>query len=330
VPRPLILDVATGIDDLVALLLAVASPEVDMIGATTVFGNVDTDRTVRNTALALALCGRDDIEVARGAAGPLQGSWTPFPIVHGEEGLGAYTPPPEVPAPSSRDAATLIVEQARAQLGEVLLVATGPLTNIALAVEREPALPELLGGLVLMGGAYREGGNVAPRAEANVWMDPEAAARVFEAWSGAEPDILPRCVGLDVTELVAMSRADLARACSPAPSSPLAELLHAAVTFYIDFHLAFGRPEGGHMHDPLALAASIDPSLCTWAETRVQVELEGRWTRGETVTDLRGIRQTPWSDWTAESNAVVATGVESERAMALIVERLAGLVDSLA
>lgn len=329
-PRPLILDVDTGVDDLVALLFAAASPEVELIGATTVFGNVDTDRTVRNTALALDLCGRGEVEVARGAAAPLQGSWTPFPIVHGEEGLGSYVPPAGARALSSRDAATLIVEQARARPGEVLLVATGPLTNVALAVELEPALPELLGGFVLMGGAYREGGNVAPRAEANVWMDPEAAARVFEAWSGGEPGKLPRCVGLDVTELVPMSKADLAQACAPAASSPLAELLHAAVTFYIDFHLAVGRPEGGHMHDPLALASAIDPSLCTWAETRVQVELEGRWTRGETVTDLRGIRQTPWSDWTAESNAFVATGVDADRAMAWIVDRLAALVGSRA
>ena len=171
---------------------------------------------------------------------------------------------------------------------------------------------------------------MSPRAEANVWMDPEAAARVFAAWSGAAPAQLPRCLGLDVTEQVAMSASDLADACSPAPSSPLAELLRDAVTFYIDFHASVGRPEGGRMHDPLAVAAAIDPSLCTWAETRVEVELAGRWTRGETVTDLLGIRATPWSDWDPESNAVVATSVDAPRALGRIVERLRSLVGSLA
>ena len=329
-PRPLILDVDTGIDDLVALAYAAASPEVELIGATTVFGNADTDRTTRNTLLVLERCGLGEVEVARGAGSPLEGTWTPFPVVHGEEGLGTFVPPSPAGTPSSRDASHLIVDEARARPGEVLLVATGPLTNVALAVELEPRLPELLGGFVLMGGAFREGGNVAPRAEANVRMDPEAAARVFAAWSGAAPVQLPRCLGLDVTEKVPMSASDLAEACRPAPSSPLAELLRDAVTFYIDFHLTVGRTEGGYMHDPLAMAAAIDPSLCTWTETRVEIELEGRWTRGETVTDLLGIRETPWSDWDPDANAVVATAVDAEAARTRIVERLASLVGSLA
>lgn len=325
-PRPLILDVDTGVDDLVALLVAAASPEVELIGATTVFGNVDIDRTVRNTRLGLDRCGREDVEVARGAGAPLEGSWAPFPIVHGEEGLGSFVPSGDGRRPSQRDAATLIAEEARARPGEVLLIAVGPLTNVALALELEPRLPELLGGFTLMGGAYRHGGNVAPRAEANVWMDAEAAGRVFAAWSGAAPDRLPRCVGLDVTERVGMSHGALAAACAPAPTSALAELVSAAVSFYIDFHLAYGRPEGGHMHDPLAVLSAIDPSLCAWSETRVEVELEGRWTRGETVTDLLGLRATPWSAWDPASNAVVATDVDAERTVTLIVERLTALV----
>jgi purine nucleosidase len=326
VARPLILDVDTGVDDLVAIAYAAASPEVELIGATTVFGNVETERTVRNTTLALERCGLGEVEVARGAAGPLVGSWTPFPIVHGEEGLGSFVPEGPVRGPSPRDAATLLAEQARALPGEILLVATGPLTNVALALELEPRLPELLGGFALMGGAYGHGGNVAPRAEANIWMDPEAAARVFAAWSGVPSERLPRCVGLEVTERVPMSERDLADVCAPAPGSPLAELLGKALTFYIDFHLAFGRAEGGHLHDPLAVAAAIDPSLCTWTETRVEVELEGRWTRGETVTDLLGIRLAPWSTWDPASNALVATDVDAERALATILERVRALV----
>ena len=329
-PTSLILDVDTGVDDMVALLFAAASPEVDLIGATSVTGNVHVDRTTRNTLAVLELAGLGEVEVARGADRPLVQAWEAFPVVHGEEGLGGFTPSAPAAAPSERDAATLIVEEARRRPGEVLLVATGPLTNIALAVEREPALPELLHGFALMGGAFREGGNVSPRAEANVWMDPEAAARVFAAFSGAAPAELPRCLGLEVTEQVVMTRDDVAAACAPAPDSALARLIREGVGHYIDFHASTGRFTGACMHDPLALAAMIDPTLCAWAETRVEVELDGRWTRGETVTDLFEIRRSPWSDWMSEENAVVATSVDGDAVVRRIVERLSSLVEARA
>ena len=327
-PIPLILDVDTGVDDMVALLYAAASPEVELIGATTVTGNVHVDRTTRNTLAVLEMAGLGDVEVARGAAAPLVQPWQPFPVVHGEEGLGGFTPAAPSSAASERDAATQIVEEAQRRPGEVLLVATGPLTNIALAVEREPALPELLRGFALMGGAFREGGNVTPRAEANVWMDPEAAARVFGAWSGAAPAQLPRCVGLDVTEQVVMTRDDVVAACAPAPDSQLARLIRDGIDHYIDFYATTDRFEGACMHDPLALAAMLDESLCGWAPTRVEVELEGRWTRGETVTDLFEIRRSEWSDRSSEDNATVATSVDGAEVVRRIVERLASLVEA--
>ena len=326
---PLILDVDTGVDDMVALLFAAASPEVELIGASTVTGNAHVDRTTRNTLAVLELAGLGGVEVAKGAAQPLVQTWQPFPVVHGEEGLGGFTPPTPVAGPSSRDGATLIVEEAQRRPGEVLLVATGPLTNVALAVEREPRLPELLRGFALMGGAYREGGNVTPRAEANVWMDPEAAAKVFTAWSGAAPAELPRCVGLEVTEQVVMTSRDVEAACAPAPDSPLARLISEGVAHYIDFYASTGKA-GASMHDPLALVALLDGSVCEWAATRVEVELEGHWTRGETVTDLFEIRRTPWSEWASEENAVVATSVDGPEVMRHIVERLASLVGARA
>ena len=326
---PLILDVDTGVDDMVALLFAAASPEVELIGASTVTGNAHVDRTTRNTLAVLELAGLGGVEVAKGAAQPLVQTWQPFPVVHGEEGLGGFTPEPPAAQPSSRDGATLIVEEARRRPGEILLVATGPLTNVALAVEREPRLPELLRGFALMGGAYREGGNVTPRAEANVWMDPEAAARVFTAWSGAAPAELPRCVGLEVTEQVVMTREDVEAACAPAPDSQLARLIREGVAHYIDFYGSTGKA-GASMHDPLALVALLDGSVCDWAATRVEVELEGHWTRGETVTDLFEIRRTPWSEWASEENAVVATSVDGPEVMRRIVERLASLVGARA
>jgi purine nucleosidase len=328
-PVPLILDVDTGVDDMVALLYAAASPDVELIGASTVTGNAHVDRTTRNTLAVLELAGLGGVEVAKGAAQPLVQTWQPFPVVHGEEGLGGFTPQEPAAGPSGRDGATMIVEEARRRPGEVLLVATGPLTNVALAVEREPRLPELLRGFALMGGAYREGGNVTPRAEANVWMDPEAAAKVFTGWSGAAPAELPRCVGLEVTEQVVMTREDVEAACAPAPDSPLARLIREGVAHYIDFYASTGKT-GASMHDPLALVALLDGSVCDWAATRVEVELEGHWTRGETVTDLFEIRRTPWSEWAAEENAVVATSVDGPEVMRRIVERLATLVGARA
>jgi purine nucleosidase len=331
VPPPLILDVDTGVDDAVALLYAVASPEVELVAATTVTGNAHVSKTTRNTLLVLELAGRAGVEVAAGAARPLTQPWQAFPVVHGVEGLGSYEPREPSRAPSERDAPQLIVEEARRRPGEVVLVATGPLTNVALALELEPALPDLLAGFSLMGGAFRSGGNVTPRAEANVWMDPEAAARVFAAWSGTDGARLPRCLGLDVTEQVVLGSEDLARICAAAADSALAELLHRSVSYYIDFHASNGRrSEGASMHDPLAVAATIDPSLCAWTATRVEVELEGRWTRGETVTDLHDIRRTRWSEWAQDENAVVATSVDAPAVLERMVQRLASLVEGRA
>jgi purine nucleosidase len=326
VPVPLILDVDTGVDDLIALLVAIASPEVELIGATSVTGNVHVDTATRNTLLSLEIAGAGDVEVARGAATPLSQSWEAFTVVHGEEGLGGFEVREPAATASALDAATLILERARERPGEVWLVATGPLTNVALAVREEPALPELLGGFALMGGAFREGGNVTPRAEANVWMDPEAAEAVFDAWAGAAPAQLPRCLGLDVTERVWLSAIDVETMCAPAPRSELATLIRTAVRFYADFYASTGRYEGACMHDPLALIAAIQPSVCTWENTRVQVELDGRWTRGETVTDLLAIRNSPWSDWPEAENARVATAVDARVVVDLMVDRLRGLV----
>ncbi len=179
--------------------------------------------------------------------------------MHGPEGLGAHVPATPAGSISARDGATLIAQEARRRPGEVLLVSTGPLTNVALALELEPELPDLLGWLRADGRGVRlRREHDAARSEANVWMDPEAAARVFDAWSGA--DALPACVGLDVTEQVWLSRMDLDAIAAPAPDSPLARLIRESMTFYIDFYATTGRTDGAAMHDPLAVAAALDPA----------------------------------------------------------------------
>jgi purine nucleosidase len=330
-PRPLILDVDTGVDDALALLYAVASPEVDLVGATCVMGNISVEQATENTLAVLEAAGRPDVEVARGAARPLVRDHVPFPVVHGERGLGRAAPPPPATAPSSRSAVELIVETARARPREVLLIGTGPLTNIALALRLEPGLPNLLGGFALMGGAFARAGNVTPAAEANIWVDPLAAAEVFTAFSGVGGSRLPICVGLDVTDRAVMRRPDLDAVCAPSPGSPLGSLIEGATSFYMDFYAAVVGEDGCHLHDPLAVAIAIDPSLARLETTRVEVETDGLWTMGQTVADLTGIRGSPWPvGWKPEANARVALDVDVDVFLNRFVERVRSLVEARA
>jgi purine nucleosidase len=330
-PIPLILDVDTGVDDALALLLAVTSPEVDLLAATCVMGNVGIEDVVRNTLAVLELAGRGDVEVARGASRPFVRDHTPFPVVHGDRGLGRADPPPASRPVSDRDAGHLIVDLARERPGEVMLVATGPLTNVAMALVEEPDLPTLLRGFAIMGGAFDHLGNTTPRAEANIWVDPEAAGAVFRGFAGAPEDRLPICAGLDVTERVRMTRADVDAVTSPGPDTPVGRFLREAVPFYIEFYERWGDPTGAAMHDPLALAIAIDPGLATLGTTRVEVETDGTWTRGETVADLRNLRNSPWpTGWAPEDNARVALDVDEAAFLDRFFGRLRGLVEAQA
>jgi purine nucleosidase len=328
---PLVLDVDTGVDDALAILYAASSPDAELLACTCVMGNVMVEQAVENTLAVLELAGLPEVEVARGAGRPVTRGHEPFPLAHGEHGLGRATPPPAARAASERSAVRLIVDVARERPGQVLLVATGPLTNVAMALEEEPRLPELLGGFALMGGAYAQHGNATPAAEANIWTDPEAGSAVFRGFSGRPVDHLPICVGLDVTEGALMSRTDLDDVCRTAPSSPLARFLQEAVAFYIEFHEQTGVLGGASMHDSLAVAVALDESLARLETTRVEVETEGRWTAGMTVADLRGIRTQPWAgEWKLEDNARVALDVDGDAFMARFLGRLRDLVSARA
>ena len=328
VTRPLILDVDTGVDDALALLYAAASPEVELVAATSVMGNVTLDDATTNTLAVLELAGLGEVEVARGAARPLVRDHEPFPVVHGERGLGVAELPAPSGTPSARSGAQLLVEVARERPGEVLLVATGPLTNVALALAEEPALPELLGGFAIMGGAFARGGNTTPAAEANIWVDPDAAQAVFRGFSGRPLAALPLCAGLDVTDRVQLSRPALDAICAPAPDSPVARFLQQAVPYYIEFYERIGETGGASMHDSLALAFAIDETLGTFETTRVEVETDGQWTRGMTVADLGGVRHSPWPvGWAVEENARVALDVDVEGFLRRFSDRLRSLVE---
>ncbi len=334
---PLLIDCDTGIDDSLALLYACASPECRIVAVTGVAGNVDAPQVGINTRAVLELAGRGDIEVALGRLVPIMRALVTTPETHGPKGLGdAVLPAPERSL-STRHAADLIIEEARARPGELTLVALGPLTNLALAVLREPQLPRLLRRLVLMGGAYGAPGNTTPVSEWNVAVDPEAMTLVLRAWSmdgpvqwGDEPPARPLALGLDVTEQARFLPEHLellaARAGCRADGSPLAggpvnpviRFLWGALGFYFRFHERFDGFKGAFIHDPLALAATLDPGLVSTRAVTVEVELGGSLTTGQTIADWRG-------HWGRPPNLDVALTADVDRFLDRFVERVGRL-----
>jgi purine nucleosidase len=341
---PLILDVDTGIDDSLALLYAVASPQAELIAVTCVGGNVDARQVERNTRAVLELAGRADVEVALGREQPLVRPVETTPETHGPQGLGhAELPAPTRPL-SQRHASDLFIEEARRRPGEITIVTCGPLTNLAVALLREPELPVLLKGWVLMGGAYRHAGNTAPTTEWNIHCDPEAAKIAFDAWgtsATARGHGLPVALGLDVTEkamilpehVVALARAAgstpddslvLARGENPmhatrsVASNPIVRYVADALRYYMEFHSRFDGFYGAFIHDPLAVAAALDPSLIRTEAVPVDVELAGTLTSGETVTDWRRAGGKP-------ANLEVAVEADGEEFLRRFVERVGRL-----
>ena len=288
---PLALDVDTGIDDAFGLLYALGRPDVALVGVGAVAGNVSLDRADRNTRAVLALAGRADVAVWRGAAQPLMGSARDASDIHGESGLGHARLPEPPPAPQTPHAVDALLAASHVHAGRLVVVATGPLTNIALAVARDPGFPSRIARFVALGGAVACSGNVTAAAEFNIWHDPEAARIVLRAFSSesAAPAIL---VGLDVTHQTILTEADLdglARACAPLPNGPaLTDFLSDAARHYFDLMQGRGRPRALVMHDPLAVAVALDPSLVTTHAVPVDVETHGDLTRGLTLADFRG------------------------------------------
>ncbi|HVQ22709.1 MAG TPA: nucleoside hydrolase, partial [Candidatus Saccharimonadia bacterium] len=303
-PIPIILDVDTGIDDSLALLYACASPEAELVAVTCVAGNIDLDNVQRNTRAVLELGGRADVEVALGADRPLVRPLEVTPETHGPRGLGYAELPEPSRAASQRPAADVLVEEARRRPRMLTLIAVGPLTNVAVALQREQELPMLLRRLVIMGGAYRVPGNTAPTTEWNAQWDPEATKAVFDAFGA--PDVQaaresmglharPLALGLDVTEKAKLTPdhlADIAARCGDdpaAPRLPILRYLADALRFYMEFHSRYDGFYGAFIHDPWAVAAALDSSLVRADALTVDVELAGTLTAGETVTDWRRV-----------------------------------------
>jgi purine nucleosidase len=323
---PVFADVDTGVDDAIALVYLLASPEAELVGIASTGGNVGVDQVCENNLGLLELCRVDGVPVSKGVDHPLNSPALPVGKVHGPRGLGYAELPSTNRQLPGDDAATAWVKAAHAHPGELIGLATGPLTNLALALRKEPALPTLLRRLVIMGGAYDYRGNTSPVAEWNIAVDPEAAAEVFAAWSPAEteeaqPQSLPILCGLDVTQNISITPEILLRLAAAAnatttamnvddergtrssASNSLIRVIEDATRFYLESYYDLGHGYQAHLHDPLAAAAALDPQLLTTRPATVDVELTGTLTRGMTVTDWSG-------RWGRKPNALIGVGVD--------------------
>ncbi len=308
--RRILIDTDPGVDDAMAILFALRSPELEVVGLTTVFGNAEVATVTQNALRLVELEGHDAIPVAPGADAPLVVPRGPLgTFVHGQDGFGNTDPPPPRGRPLAMPGARFIVETVAAHPGEITLVAIGPLTNLALALHLEPRLPEWVAQVVVMGGAARVPGNVTPVAEANIINDPHAARLVFAAdW----PLVM---VGLDVTTRVVMTRDYLERLGQV--GNPATDQLRRILPCYQAFHRRqYGMDGDIHTHDPSAIAYLLAPELFRTEEVGVWVETEGR-CRGQTVVDPQG----RWPDCRPVH---VCVDVEVDGVLALYWERLAG------
>jgi inosine-uridine nucleoside N-ribohydrolase len=301
----IVIDCDPGHDDAIAILLALASPEVELVGVSTVAGNQTLDKTTRNALVTLEVGGRTDIPVAAGADAPLHRKLRTAAHVHGETGLDG----PELPEPQAQPAAA----HATDFLAEVIdrgtvLVPTAPLTNIALLLERHPHVRERIERIVWMGGAIGEG-NVTPAAEFNAFVDPEAAALVFAS------GIPITMIGLDVTHKALFMRdhAEQLREAGRAGRF-VAELSD----FFQRFHERSYGFEGSPIHDAIAVAHVIDPTLVTTRHVNVAIETRSELCDGRTVVDLRGVTGRP-------RDADVGVDIDAERFLELLVSRIASL-----
>jgi inosine-uridine nucleoside N-ribohydrolase len=279
---PLVLDCDPGHDDFVAILLAAASPALELRAITTVAGNGTLEQTTRNALLTCTLAGIRDVPVAAGCDGPLLGSLGRVRTaaeVHGASALdGAELGEPDV-AVDPRHAVDLLADVLRASDRPVTVVATGPLTNVALLLRRYPSVREAIGEIVLMGGSA-SGGNWRPLAEFNIWVDPEAAHVVF---SSGLP--VTMC-GLDVTHQALATDAVLAQL--RALGTPLAATVVDLLGFFAERYKSLWGFPAAPVHDPVAVARVIDPRIVGCVDAHVAIELNGTHTRGATVVDHAG------------------------------------------
>ena len=307
----IIIDTDPGQDDALAILLALASPEIELLGITAVAGNVPLPLTARNARLVCELAGRPDVPVFAGCDRPMKRPLVTAEHVHGKTGLdGADLPDPAMPLQPVH-AVDFLIRTLREQVaGSVTLVPIGPLTNIATALQRAPDIAPRVARIVMMGGAYFEVGNITPAAEFNIHVDPEAAEIVFS--SGIPITVVP----LDATHqaITTRSRVDAFRALGTATGRAVAGWLD----FFERFDVEKYGAEGGPLHDPCTIAWLLRPGLFAGREINVEIETEGRFTAGMTVADWWGVTD-------RAPNALFLRDVDADGFFSLLTERLARL-----
>ncbi|GAA3179521.1 nucleoside hydrolase [Blastococcus jejuensis] len=308
--RPLVIDTDPGIDDALAILLALASPEVDLRLVTTVHGNVELEQTTENALRVLHLAGRSDVPVAAGARASLV---HPQPEraghVHGAAGLGGVQLPPSPAELDPRPAVVALAELLMASTEPVTVATIGPMTNLALLLGVYPEAAARIGRLVVMGGSAGRGGNVTAAAEFNVWADPEAAQAVLTA---GLPTVL---VGLDVTLHTVLGEDGIARF---AAAGPVGSSAAAILQQYLDHARTAYGTSGVVVHDALALTEAIAPGTLGTVRRDVVVDTTLGAGRGQTLVDRRGVS-------TAPAAVEVAEAVDSAAAVEFLVSRLANL-----
>jgi purine nucleosidase len=325
--KKIILDTDPGTDDAMALMLALNSPELDLRAITVVPGNVTARQGLENALRMVSLANRCDIPVAAGAQHPLFQKLVTAEFWHGKNGLANIELPASKCKVDPRYAADLIIELIHANPHEITLVPVGPLTNIALALEKDPSIAPLVKEVVLMGGSIK-GGNVNAAAEANIYNDPEAAQLVFQAgWPLT-------MVGLDVGDKTLFSRKYLDQLGKT--HGPVNDFIYGVAKFLVELSEKFGDT-GSPMYDPLAVGVAIDSALVTAPAMHVDVETRGDFTRGETVANRRNevernvLHHSPDGDrYIIEGldkvapNAKVCIDVQSEKFLQMFVARLQG------
>ncbi len=309
--QKIIIDTDPGQDDAVAILLALASPELEVLAITAVAGNVPLALTQKNARITCDLAGRSDVPVFAGCAAPMKRPLVTAEHVHGATGLdGPALWQPRTPLQDAHAVDFLIETLRRAPAGTVTLTPLGPLTNIATAFARAPDIVPRVQEMVLMGGAYFEVGNITPAAEFNIYVDPEAADIVFR--SGVKITQMP----LDVTHqaLVTRPRLDAFAALGTRTGRFTAEMLE----FFERFDVAKYGQEGGPLHDPTTIAYLLKPELFTGRFVNVEIETGSELTRGMSVADWWGVTD-------RAPNATFIGGIDAEGFFALLTERLARL-----
>ncbi len=305
-----LLDCDPGIDDALAILLACASPEIDLIGVTTVGGNARVEHETRNALAVLELAGAAHVPVAQGCARGLVKDLSPATETHGLSGLGYAELPAPRAGPLARHAVDFLIETLLAAPGEVTLVATGPLTNVALAVRREPRVVYAVRRCIIMGGAFRHEGNMPMRGEYNVWCDPHAARIVFH--SGLPITLVP----LDVTYRCLFREADMQYIATQAGTrTSIVRFIADATRFYIEYHKTAQNIEGCAINDALAMALVFAPDLVTTEALYVDVETGDGPAHAATCADFWRLTGRP-------PNMCVALDVDAERFMRLFVTRM--------